>query len=324
MPLSRPSAMTAVAPASRSARASSTHVAGGQDRRRFLEPDLGDDGEPTAAARRMSAALASAPSRPRPSLTSTWTGTRSAAAHSRHASARPGRAAISSSVPPGQATTSVPAQQRELGVERRVEVGAPPAELPHVDERRRRVEDGVRTSGSGRPPSITAGDAPRAWLAGAVWQARNAGRWHRSRIVDGHHYRSTMVRHAAATGRLAEPPSRSAPRAGGPRPTSASCGEVFGPGDWLRGPVTTARSCGRRRGGRRLRRGDPARVRRAGPYGAGIAAVLTNVNDVAAMGAIPLAIVDTIVGDDSDLSDRCSRGCASRPSSTTCPSSAAT
>jgi len=32
------------------------------------------------------------------------------------------------------------------------------------------------------------------------------------------------------------------------------------------------------------------------PYGAGIAAVLTNVNDVAAMGGIPLGIVNTMVG----------------------------
>lgn len=32
------------------------------------------------------------------------------------------------------------------------------------------------------------------------------------------------------------------------------------------------------------------------PYGAGVAAVLANVNDLAAMGAEPLAIVDTIVG----------------------------
>ena len=32
------------------------------------------------------------------------------------------------------------------------------------------------------------------------------------------------------------------------------------------------------------------------PYGAGIAAVLTNVNDLAAMGATPLAIVDTFAG----------------------------
>src|SRR5207247_1603439 len=32
------------------------------------------------------------------------------------------------------------------------------------------------------------------------------------------------------------------------------------------------------------------------PYGAGVAAVLTNVNDLAAMGARPLAIVDTVVG----------------------------
>jgi selenophosphate synthetase-related protein len=34
----------------------------------------------------------------------------------------------------------------------------------------------------------------------------------------------------------------------------------------------------------------------ADPYGAGIAAVLANVNDLAAMGAIPLTIIDTIVG----------------------------
>lgn len=34
----------------------------------------------------------------------------------------------------------------------------------------------------------------------------------------------------------------------------------------------------------------------ADPYGAGLAAVLTNVNDVAAMGAVPTAIVDTVVG----------------------------
>ncbi len=34
----------------------------------------------------------------------------------------------------------------------------------------------------------------------------------------------------------------------------------------------------------------------ADPYGAGVAAVLANVNDLAAMGAIPVAIFDTIVG----------------------------
>lgn len=36
---------------------------------------------------------------------------------------------------------------------------------------------------------------------------------------------------------------------------------------------------------------------RTDPYGAGIAAVLANVNDVAAMGGIPLGIVDTVVAD---------------------------
>jgi selenophosphate synthetase-related protein len=35
------------------------------------------------------------------------------------------------------------------------------------------------------------------------------------------------------------------------------------------------------------------------PYGAGIAAVLANVNDVAAMGGIPLGIVDTVVADEA-------------------------
>jgi selenophosphate synthetase-related protein len=74
--------------------------------------------------------------------------------------------------------------------------------------------------------------------------------------------------------------------------------DVLGPGDWSAGP------------------GDDGAVVLSGterlvvcgevilpafvehdPYGAGIAAVLTNVNDVAAMGAVPLAIVDTIVAD---------------------------
>ena len=77
----------------------------------------------------------------------------------------------------------------------------------------------------------------------------------------------------------------------------AVVGDVLGPGDWLRGT------------------GDDGAVVAVGaeevvvcgeailpafvehdPYGAGIAAVLTNVNDVAAMGAVPLAVVDTIVG----------------------------
>lgn len=42
---------------------------------------------------------------------------------------------------------------------------------------------------------------------------------------------------------------------------------------------------------------------RGDPYGAGVAAVLANVNDVAAMGAIPLAIVNTVVGRDAEVSE---------------------
>ena len=72
---------------------------------------------------------------------------------------------------------------------------------------------------------------------------------------------------------------------------------VFGGSDWLRGPGDD---------GAAVRVGSeeviacgeailPSFVERD-PYGAGAAAVLTNVNDVAAMGAVPLAIVDTVVG----------------------------
>jgi uncharacterized protein len=73
--------------------------------------------------------------------------------------------------------------------------------------------------------------------------------------------------------------------------------DVFGGSDWLRGPgddgaavrvgVEEVIACGEAI--------LPPFVERD-PYGAGVAAVLTNVNDVAAMGAVPLAIVDTVVG----------------------------
>jgi hypothetical protein len=68
---------------------------------------------------------------------------------------------------------------------------------------------------------------------------------------------------------------------------------VSGPGDdgavvWLGGPPGSgAVACGEAM--------FPAFVR-ADPRGAGFAAVLTNVNDLAAMGAEPLGIVDTVVG----------------------------
>lgn len=75
--------------------------------------------------------------------------------------------------------------------------------------------------------------------------------------------------------------------------------DVFGPSDWLRGPGddgaavplagTNVVVCGETL--------LPAFVK-ADPFGAGVAAVLTNVNDLAAMGAAPLGIVDTIAADD--------------------------
>jgi uncharacterized protein len=73
--------------------------------------------------------------------------------------------------------------------------------------------------------------------------------------------------------------------------------EVFGAGDWLAGPGDDGAVVD----GSLIVGGEailPAFV--AGdPFGAGVAAVLANVNDLAAMGAVPLAIVDTVVaGDD--------------------------
>ena len=76
--------------------------------------------------------------------------------------------------------------------------------------------------------------------------------------------------------------------------------EVFGAGDWYAGPgddgAVLPDGAGRIVvGGEAIL---PAFVA-ADPYGAGIAAVLANVNDLAAMGARPVALLDTIVGSES-------------------------
>jgi uncharacterized protein len=77
--------------------------------------------------------------------------------------------------------------------------------------------------------------------------------------------------------------------------------EVLGPTDWLTGPgddAAVVADCGGRTilaGGEAL--WPPLVV--ADPFGAGVAAVLTNVNDLAAMGARPKAILDTVIADAS-------------------------
>lgn len=74
--------------------------------------------------------------------------------------------------------------------------------------------------------------------------------------------------------------------------------EVLGASDWLGGPGDDG-AVVEAFGGSVVACGEamwPAFVR-ADPFGAGFAAVLTNVNDLAAMGAVPLGIVDTIVAD---------------------------
>ena len=90
--------------------------------------------------------------------------------------------------------------------------------------------------------------------------------------------------------------------------------DVFGAGDWLRGPGDdgAAVSVGSEEV---IACGEailPRFVERD-PYGAGVAAVLTNVNDVAAMGAVPVAIVDTVVGPPETRVAPCWTGCASPP-----------
>lgn len=76
-------------------------------------------------------------------------------------------------------------------------------------------------------------------------------------------------------------------------------GEVFGPGDWIAGPGDDGAIVDDGEG-RLVVCGEalyPPFAQRD-PYGAGAAAVLANVNDVAAMGGEPLAIVDTLVGEE--------------------------
>ena len=76
--------------------------------------------------------------------------------------------------------------------------------------------------------------------------------------------------------------------------------EVLGPSDWLTGPGDDAAAIDApdALGAKVIACGEALLPRfvAADPYGAGIAAVLCNVNDVAATGGVPLGIVDTIVG----------------------------
>lgn len=72
--------------------------------------------------------------------------------------------------------------------------------------------------------------------------------------------------------------------------------EVLGGADWLSGPGDDGAVAATAAGGRVVACGEalwPPFVARD-PWGAGFAAVLTNVNDVAAMGAVPLGIVNTV------------------------------
>jgi uncharacterized protein len=76
--------------------------------------------------------------------------------------------------------------------------------------------------------------------------------------------------------------------------------DVLGPSDWLAGPGDDAAVVAESGTQTILAGGEamwPPFVA-ADPFGAGVAAVLANVNDLAAMGARPRAILDTIVADE--------------------------
>lgn len=73
--------------------------------------------------------------------------------------------------------------------------------------------------------------------------------------------------------------------------------EIFGGVDWWAGPGDDGAVVVDE--GRQLIVGGEAMLSafvEGDPYGAGIGAIVANVNDLAAMGAVPLAIVDTVVG----------------------------
>ena len=73
--------------------------------------------------------------------------------------------------------------------------------------------------------------------------------------------------------------------------------QVLGPTDWLSGPGDDTAALPSSDGSHLLLAGEAIwpPFADADPYGAGVAAVVANVNDVAAMGGRPLGLVDTIV-----------------------------
>ena len=121
----------------------------------------------------------------------------------------------------------------------------------------------------------------RAWKPGARAVGKEQDGWPRRRT----RRRTPAARSSGWPTSCACTP-RSAPRV---RSLWSGC---WG-GSWVRGPATTAPSSTRKQTGMRTRPRPGRRLRRAllpafvaaDPYGAGVAAVLTNVGDLAAMGA---------------------------------------
>ena len=239
-------------------------------------------------------------------------------AQARHSSARRCDQAISSRVPPRQPATSWAFSDGDLAGEpadRRTRCPSRTSRRRSVARRRR----AARRSRPGSAPCRARGSGRRraAW-PDAAGSDRN----------DGPHVVYAMTTVYFATARVATDPARGAHdrrldevvAAVRSNPSVRRQGARSAWSSDVLGEHGLARRAGRRRRGaatptgtgHRLRRGAAARRSSArDPYGAGIAAVLTNVNDLAAMGGLPLGIVDTIVGDEATARSR-SRGHAVR------------
>ena len=300
VPLSRPSVMTQRAPASISPTTSSAHSCGTAHIGRVLAADLGQHGEPRAA-RCNSSCFSSRLIGATPRETSTH-GEPDLLGPVRQSSSVPWGHATSSRVPPVQVghrrlasiSSFAPGRRRGTRFPSRTSICRCTA---------RRVEQHTGLL-RGRPLSRTwvmptsRGLAPRfgrsrnrsveprclCYIGRPLSdRARRLAAWRVIGDADGQY---GFTRRPGRAGRSsAVAPALRAKREIG------LVSDVLGGGSWVHGPGDDGAVCRHRRAASVIVCGEallPAFVA-ADPYGAGIAAVLTNVNDLAAMGARPMA-----------------------------------
>ena len=316
VPLSRPSVITQRAPASRSPATSSAHCCGGETSSRVLAADLGEHDERSAARRDQVALLGQRHRRDaagdldagEPDLGGpvqallTCPGPRRS-----RAACRPGTAA--SRRPEQGELAARPGRGRRCPSRTSRRRCTAPRTRQRADRARRHGHALVEHMGEAYGPAACALRSGRLRKVGAttlpILHVSSTFRQdlRRSDCTDREEQPWSRREHRLTLDELAGLPAiasrRCAPRArsGWSARSSAAASWVHGPGD--DGAVVAMRaSADAGAGGQVIACGEamlPAFVA-ADPYGAGVAAVLANVNDLAAMGATPLAIVDTVVG----------------------------